>query len=167
MADLRASIERVTLIERQITPLMIRMIDALGEFVERDLPFDREERIERVERLREIMDQADVAPSEKLRLVFEAYQIENGFGRTIEATEGVLPLGGAERQVSILRIGRVVLAYQTIDGSEQGVWNPQTNSWEELGSEFATAIRNGIRVASQQASPQILNLPVHGPEDIQ
>ena len=39
MAQLSSSIDEVTVIERQITPLMLRMIDGLEQFVELDVPF--------------------------------------------------------------------------------------------------------------------------------
>jgi len=39
MADLEQSIEEVTLIKRQITPLMLKMVDGLEQFVNLDLPF--------------------------------------------------------------------------------------------------------------------------------
>lgn len=166
MAELRDSIERVTLIERQITPLMIRMVDALDQFIGMDVPFLMDERQERVETLRAMMDRADVSPSEKFRRVFEAYQIEMDYGRTIEAYESTLPIDGGERRVNMLRVGRVVLAYQTVDGQRQGVWNHQTEEWAELGDEFASSIDDGIRIATQQTAPDLVRLPVHGPESV-
>jgi len=39
IAELRASIDTVTVIERQVTPLMVRMIDGLEKFIELDVPF--------------------------------------------------------------------------------------------------------------------------------
>ena len=104
MSELRASIERVTLIERQISPLMARMISGLDEFIEHDVPFLLEERQARVETLLEMMDRADVSPSEKFRRVFEAYQIENDYGRTIEAYETALNVGGGDRDVGAARM---------------------------------------------------------------
>ena len=77
MTELAASIDRVTEVERQVMPLMLRMIEGLDQFVELDIPFRIEERRERVERLRTIMDRADVAVSEKFSQVLGAYQIEN------------------------------------------------------------------------------------------
>ena len=74
MTLLSQSIDEVTVIERQITPLMLRMIDGLEQFVELDAPFLLEERRERVERLRETMDRADVAVSEKFSQVFQESQ---------------------------------------------------------------------------------------------
>ena len=64
MAQLTISIDEVTVIERQITPLMIRMIDGVEQFVELDLPFLLKERRARVNRLRDMMDRAYVAGSE-------------------------------------------------------------------------------------------------------
>ena len=90
MAQLSSSIDEVTVIERQITPLMLRMIDSLEQFVELDIPFLEEERRDRIERLREIMDRADVAVSEKFSQVLRAFQIENEYGRTMEPAQPML-----------------------------------------------------------------------------
>ena len=48
MQALSESISNVALIERQIVPLMTRMVDALEEFVELDTPFLMKERTGRV-----------------------------------------------------------------------------------------------------------------------
>jgi len=50
MVQLAASIDEVTIIERQITPLMLRMIDGLEQFVTLDAPFLLDERAARVDR---------------------------------------------------------------------------------------------------------------------
>ena len=39
MSQLSESIDKVTVIERQITPLMLRMIDGLEQFISLDMPF--------------------------------------------------------------------------------------------------------------------------------
>jgi len=49
MASIEASIKNVTLVERQITPLMLRMIDAVDQFVAADVPFLKDERSQRVQ----------------------------------------------------------------------------------------------------------------------
>ncbi|MCG7814962.1 DUF3450 domain-containing protein [Alteromonas sp. MCA-1] len=87
MADLNAAIDEVSVVERQITPLMMRMIDGLEQFVALDVPFLPEERANRVADLRAMMDRADVAASEKFRRVMEAYQVEMDYGRTMEARQ--------------------------------------------------------------------------------
>lgn len=164
MSQLSESIDRVTVIERQITPLMLRMIDGLEQFVELDLPFLADERRDRIDRLREIMDRADVAVSEKFSQVLRAYQIENEYGRTMEAYGATINVDGVDRIVDILKMGRVVLVYQTSDGEETGMWNQGVRRWEVLDEEYTTPVRNGIRMARKQLAPNMLVLPVTAPE---
>ncbi len=90
LSNLRISIDSVTDIERQILPLLTRMIDGLERFVALDVPFLAEERTERVTGLRELLSRADVTSAEKFRVVMEAWQIENDYGRTIFAYRGEL-----------------------------------------------------------------------------
>lgn len=160
MADLNAAIDEVSVVERQITPLMMRMIDGLEQFVELDVPFLPEERANRVADLRAMMDRADVAASEKFRRVMEAYQVEMDYGRTMEAYSGIHTINGQERDVEFLRLGRTALIYQTRDASMQGVWNKQTRQWEELDSSYRTQITKGLRMAKKQLAPDLLMLPV-------
>ncbi|QDG33800.1 DUF3450 domain-containing protein [Alteromonas mediterranea] len=160
MADLNAAIDEVSVVERQITPLMMRMIDGLEQFVELDVPFLPEERANRVADLRSMMDRADVAASEKFRRVMEAYQVEMDYGRTMEAYSGIHSINGQERDVEFLRLGRTALIYQTRGASMQGVWNKQTRQWEELDSSYRTQITKGLRMAKKQLAPDLLMLPV-------
>ena len=160
MADLNAAIDEVSVVERQITPLMMRMIDGLEQFVALDVPFLPEERANRVADLRAMMDRADVAASEKFRRVMEAYQVEMDYGRTMEAYSGIHSISGQERDVEFLRLGRTALIYQTRDASMQGVWNKQTRQWEELDSSYRTQITKGLRMAKKQLAPDLLMLPV-------
>ena len=160
MADLNAAIDEVSVVERQITPLMVRMIDGLEQFVALDVPFLPEERANRVADLRAMMDRADVAASEKFRRVMEAYQVEMDYGRTMEAYSGIHSINGQERDVEFLRLGRTALIYQTRDASMQGVWNKQTRQWEELDSSYRTQITKGLRMAKKQLAPDLLMLPV-------
>lgn len=164
MAQLTKAVDDVTVIERQITPLMMRMIDGLDQFVGLDLPFLLGEREERVERLREMMDRADVTVSEKFSQILQAYQIENEYGRTMEAYDDTITVDGGARKVDVLKVGRIALVYQSPDGDETGMFNPNTRQWERLPDSYTTPIRNGIRMARQQLSVDMLTLPIMGPE---
>jgi len=163
-AELIASIDSVETINRQIVPIMTRMIDSLEQFVELDVPFLLEERRERVAGLNEILERQDVSVAEKFRKVTEAYQIENEFGRTIESYSGSLNIDGASRTVDFLRVGRIGLVYQSADGKISGAWDQQNRQWVTLGNEYKNEIRKGIRVASKQIAPELLLLPVDAPE---
>ena len=160
---LTKSIQQVTVIQRQVSPLMLRMVDGLKQFVGLDIPFQPKERSDRIERLNEIIVRPDVVVSEKFSAVLNAYQIENEYGRTMEAYSGTLP--GGNKVVDFLRVGRIVLAYQTTDGSETGAWNQKTRQFEVLKSSYSSHIKQGIRMARKQAAIDMIILPVAGPEE--
>jgi len=173
LAQLAKSMEEVSIIERQISPLMSRMITTLDSFVKLDVPFLPTERIKRVEDLKTMMNRADIAVSEKFRRVLEAYQIEVDYGRTIEAYSGVLPIDGKKMDVDFLRIGRVSLVYQTRDGSRLGEWqklsgtNGQTGQWKALSQDYRLGINKALRIARKQLAPDLILVPISGmPEPI-
>ena len=163
--NLSISIDQVSVIERQVLPLLTRMIQGLEGFVSGDVPFLEDERTDRVAGLRSLLERADVTSSEKFRVVMEAWQIENDYGRTIEAYADQLQINGANREVDMLRVGRVVLAYQTPDGALSGVWDQANRQWVELGNEHRNSIRQGLRIARNQVSADMLLLPVAPPEE--
>ncbi|GAB5453163.1 MAG: DUF3450 domain-containing protein [Halioglobus sp.] len=159
------SIDQVTVIQRQMTPLVIRMIDGLEQFVELDVPFQKEERLQRVQFLRDNLDRADVSVAEKFRGVLEAYSIELQYGRGIDTYRGTIDLGGADREVDFLRVGRIALVYQTTDGATSGAWDTSARNWVELpAGDYNASIRKGIRIAKKQATIELLNMPVPAPE---
>lgn len=165
LRELRISIDSVTVIERQILPLLTRMIDGLERFVALDVPFLADERSERVAGLRELLGRANVTAAEKFRVVMEAWQIENDYGRTIFAYTDELTIDDAVREVDFLQIGRVALIYQTPDGVNSGVWDQTNRVWVSLGSEYRNSIREGLRLARNQVGPSLLLIPVAAPEE--
>ena len=165
-AALSESIDNVALIERQIIPMMTRMLDALEEFIRLDTPFLMKERTERLARLRQMMERSDVTSAEKFRRVIEAYQIENDYGRTIEAYKGTVDINGTPQEVDFLRIGRVSLAYQSVGGQYTGAWDLEEGRFVEVPPEkFKTQIAQGLRVARKQVAPDLLVVPVTAPSE--
>ena len=165
LSELYTSIDSVTVIERQILPLLSRMIEGLERFVALDIPFQAEERNERVAGLRDLLGRADVTAAEKFRVVMEAWQIENDYGRTIFAYTGELEIDGTNREVDYLQVGRVSFVYQTPDGVNSGVWDQANRSWIPLGNEYRNSIRQGLRLARNQVGPSLLLLPIAAPEE--
>jgi hypothetical protein len=164
MSALTESIANIALIERQIVPLMLRMLDALEGFVALDTPFLMKERTDRVARLREMMERSDVSAAEKLRVVIEGYQIENDYGRTIEAYKGSTEVDGRELEVDFLRIGRVALLYQTPGGASTGAWDKAEGAFIELPPEtYKAQVAQGLKVARKQVAPDLMILPVSAP----
>jgi len=160
IASLRDQVDRVEIVGRSVTPLMLRMIEAVDATVRLDIPFLEKERTERIVELRKLMSRADVSSAEKYRQIMETYQMENEYGRTIEAYRSTLVLDGIDVKVDLLRFGRIALVYQTLDGKESGVWNQETREWDALGSDYQTAIREGLKIARKQMAPDLIRLPL-------
>lgn len=165
--DLGRQIEEVTHVGRAVLPMMDRMVDTLSRFVELDVPFLAEERANRIRGLREMMKRADVTISEKYRRILEAYQIENEYGRTIEAYAGDIQQDGKTISVDFLRVGRLALLYQTLDGQLSGMWDPEKKDWKPLGGRYRIPIRRGLQMAQKQTAPDLLEIPLPPPETVQ
>ena len=160
MAEIAGNMDKITDVQRQVTPLMERMLLGIEQFIANDLPFKPEERETRVDRLRDILDRPDVAVSEQFSQELNAFQIENDYGRTIDAYSGKIAVEGTERVADILHIGRIALVYQTSDGQETGYWNEQARHWEVLDDSYQAAVRKGIRMARGQASLDLMPVPI-------
>lgn len=163
-SSLRMQLEEIELTQQEIVPLLLRMIARLEVFLATDTPFLNGEREQRVALLRELLDRADVTVAEKYRRVIEAYQVELDYGRTIEAYRDELEVDGTLRTVDMLRVGRVGLYYQSLDGRHTGYWDQASRTWRPLNGSDRLAIRQGLRVARQQVAPELLRVQIPTPE---
>lgn len=167
IVNINRQLQDFALIERGIVPLMLESIETLDRFIDLDVPFLLEERKDRVNRLRVIMNESDITVSEKFRQIMDAYQIETSFGSDIEAYTGFLDINGESKQVDFLRIGRTSLTYQTPDQKETGFWNKQTQQWENLPRKYTDYVKEGLRIAKKQITPDLIQLPVEAPRVMQ
>ena len=142
---------------RGVVPMIIEMIDSLGQLVEADIPFLKEERLDRVAELEGMIGSQAYTTSELYRKVTEAYGIELDYGSTVESYQDALPNG---KEVDFLRVGRTTLIYQTLNQEVSGWWNSSTGQFEELDKRYNAEIKEAIRIAKKQASPDLTGLPV-------
>ena len=167
LEDIGLSMDQVDVINRQIFPLMERMIDGLEQSVNLDIPFLMDERTDRVIDLKGIMERSDVSVAEKFRKVMEAYQIENEFGWTSEYFTQSLTLddgdGPITRSFNMLRIGRIGLYFQSDDARVTGRWDNDDRQWV-IDDSARNEIRKGLRMARQLIAPELINVPVQAAE---
>jgi ABC-type transporter Mla subunit MlaD len=163
IARMKTDIENVAGLQRAVTPLMEDMLARLGDIVEADLPFDLDERRDRVARLNRVMGDPDVPVAQRYRLIVEAYQIENEYGRTIGAYQGSIDDGGTLRSGEFLRVGRVALMFKTPDDSVLKIWDQNQKAWVNLPRSYLPDVRQGLRMAKEQTAPGLLPVPVHAP----
>ncbi len=164
--SLRSDIDNIAALQRAVQPLMEDMVDGLARLVEADVPFLLEERRERVQRLENAMDDPSRSPAQRYRMVVEAYQIENEYGRTIEAYRGDIEVDGRlYENVEFLRIGRVSLTFRTDDDEVLKRFDTQTSSWVDLDSSFLPDLKTGSRIAREQIPPDFMYIPTTAPRD--
>lgn len=146
--------------ERELTPLMLRMLDSLDQFVTLDLPFLKQERRERVDNLKRLMADPEASSAERFRRLLEAYQIEIDYGRSLGVERAQIGTDGTSREVDVLRVGRASLFYLSLDGDEAGRWDAVGKRWEPLDDEWRGSIRKGLRMAREISAPDLLRLPM-------
>lgn len=165
VASLQQQIDSVRNLDREIVPLMVNMLDTLENFVALDVPFLAEERVERIAGLRKLLRDGNFTNSEKYRRILEAYQIENDYGHTIEAYDGVLQIDGSggSQTVTFLKVGRIAFMYQTPDGSQTYAWSQSAKAWRRLDDGYNARIKEGIKMAREQIPPDLMFIPVEAP----
>lgn len=165
--DISLSMEQVDVINRQIFPLMTRMIDGLEQSIQLDVPFLMDERSKRVDTLKATMDRSDVSVAEKFRKVMEAYQIELDYGSSSEWYRQTLTLDdGTTRDYNVLRIGRVGLYFQSDDTNITGRWDHEARQWV-VDDSARNEIRKGLRMAKQLIAPELILIPISAPNPLE
>lgn len=160
LEELQAQLATIEETQAEVMPLLQRMLASLEQFIELDVPFLLDERTDRLEQLKALMIRPEVTVAEKYRRVLEAYQIESDYGRTLEAWRGSLDVDGSERVVEFLRVGRLMLFYQTLDGHTQGYWDNASRQWQPLPASYNRTLQQGLNIARQQQTPALLRLPL-------
>lgn len=145
--------------ERELTPLMLRMLDSLDKFVTLDLPFLKQERRERVDNLKRLMADPEAPVAERYRRLLEAYQIEIDYGRSLGVERALVE----DREVDVLRVGRIGLFFLSLDGESAGRWDAAGKKWEELDDDYRASLKKGLRIAREISAPDTLVLPMPVP----
>ena len=162
ISKIQTAINGISAIKRQITPLMLDMLQDLEDFVNMDVPFEKSVRLERIAKLRGYMDDPLVSEPERFRLILNEYKNEVQYGRSYNAWEGTLD---DNRSVNFVRIGRVGYYYQTKDRSETAAWNTKRGAWEILGEEHSRPVNRMIKMANKILPTDVVVLPVGAPQE--
>ena len=105
IANITKQIEDLDETNKYVLPLLERMVITLRDLIEIDVPFLIDERMARLEELEDILFKANFSTAEKFRKIYEAYQIENEYGRTIEAYSSSIDVDGINVAAQFFRLG--------------------------------------------------------------
>ena len=159
IANITKQIEDLDETNKYVLPLLERMVITLRDLIEIDVPFLMDERMARLEELEDILFKANFSTAEKFRKIYEAYQIENEYGRTIESYRDEITVDGSQYNVEIFRLGRVGLYARTSDGKYNAMYSKKENKWVKqkgIDSELVIA----LKIARKELPPSLLKLPV-------
>ncbi len=161
IADLEYKKAEAGRLDDDLAPYMEETVARLADAVGKDMPFLQDERALRLKRLTGWINDYQMKPSEKLRQLLQALQVEAGYGRDLQTTDAVLNLYGiGETEVSLLRIGRVAMFYLSLDGTHVGRWNGKTELWEPLDKGYIRPIRRGLDMAERKRSVELVKIPL-------
>lgn len=161
--SLNQQVSQVGGVRDSLLPLMLQMADSLTQFIKLDLPYRQDDRLAKVAQLKALISNAGVPVTDKFQKLVQAYDDEIAAGRSVEAFRGEVSGNGKALTVNFLRVGHVLLAYQTLDKSETGYWDKQGHKWQ-VDNSYKSAVADAIAVANKEAAPNLMELPVAAPE---
>ena len=165
--SLTSQIERVDDIQTDLAPMMREMVQTLEEFVNLDLPFRLEGengRLARIEHLYELVDDPEISPAERYRVILNAYDIEASYGRSVTSYEDhIVDENNIPVEVTVLQIGRVAVIRQYPDKHMTMLHNG-SSEWVDLPSSYEANVTRAIRIAQEVTTPSVFLTPLPGPQ---
>ena len=158
--ELKAKKLEARKLRENLEPYLDEVVSRMEAFIEKDMPFLKEERQQRINFLRNSLDDYHLDLGEKLRRVLEALSVEATYGKMVTASEDTLNIDGQDTQGTIFRLGRLAMYYQSLDGAKLAIWNADSNKWEPLPKEFSRDLRHAIEMARRERSVQLIQLPL-------
>lgn len=159
IVSVRSQLGTVEQIKQGMSPMMLKMTVALEDAVKADVPFRVTERLARVTRVQNALANPSVSPAEQYRQVLNAYKIEATYGYSTESYQGVHPEEPGN-VVDFIRFGRTSFIFVDKRDNSAKRYDMASNGWVALDDVDIGQIRQTIRVAREQAAPEVIYAPV-------
>ena len=168
---LEAEVENTALLEEnlakaaatreQLEPFLEVLYETLEHHVQKDMPFNQEERSRRLAFIRSTLDDPTKGLSDKLGRIFEAMQVEVDYGYTVEAGEELAELGQNQfSQATLFRLGRLSL-FRIFGGQGRlERFDGRSGEWVEVSARYIPEVEKAIDIARKKRVTTLLNLPV-------
>ena len=158
--ELKREIDEIDRMTTELLPFLNETRSRLEAMVESSLPFLLVERRTRLKNLSRIMDDTNIAVTEKFRKVMEALSIEAEYGNTVEIYQKKISVDNKNILADIFRLGRLSLFFQSLDQKETGYFNPLTSRWHLLPHRYNRDIGSAFEIGAKRRSADLLNLPL-------
>ena len=166
LKEIDKTMKEAQVMQRQVPPFTRRMLAGIEKSIELDMPFHLAERKERIAFANAAIDNPTVSPAEGLRQVLETFNVEMEYGRKLDSYKDTIEIEGQQREVNVLRVGRLALVYQSSDRSLTGAWDNKKQEWVPLDNSYRNPTRKGLRIANRLATVDMLELPIQNAEAV-
>ena len=166
LKEIDKTMKEAQVMQRQIPPFTRRMLAGIEKSIDLDMPFHLAERKERIAFANAAIDNPTVSPAEGLRQVLETFNVEMEYGRKLDNYKDTIEIEGQQREVNVLRVGRLALVYQSSDESLTGAWDNDKDEWVPLDNSYRNPTRKGLKIANRLATVDMLELPIQNPEAV-
>ena len=82
----------------------------------------------------------------------------------VQARLGIVPQEAADRRPFTRIFPAPRARHGTPDAEETGMYNTDSGQWEPISADYQASVRQGIRMARQQATQDMFSIPVPGAE---
>lgn len=144
----------------EMSPFLVETLHQLEQQVAADLPFLQQERQLRLQRLNVALLDPQLAVGEKFRRLMEALQVETEYGRNVEVMQRSLPIDGRQVLMNQLRLGRLALFGQSLDGQHSVIYDRTGQRWHSLDKQYNSEIARALEMGSKHRPIDLLTLPL-------
>lgn len=123
-------------------------------------PFLADERRKRLDDLHSVLLDGDVPVHEQFRRVMEAFQVEADYGYTSDVYRDKITIDQQQREVDMLRLGRLSLFFVTPDGEQGGMFDPLESRFVYLPDSMVADLNQARQQINGQTSEALTLLPV-------
>lgn len=157
---LKSELEQIDISRGEITPMLPRLLAALQQLLERDLPFQQSKRFGQLTDLTTRLGDVGMPLNRQLDLILKAYKTEFLYGNELISWKAHLDKDANSQTVAFLRLGRIGLYYQTLDGSKSAWWDDNNKRWNTLGDNHNRLLSKAIKQISAKSTPSFITLPL-------
>ncbi|WP_321491457.1 DUF3450 domain-containing protein [uncultured Desulfobacter sp.] len=160
IADLEQRKLEARKLRENLEPYLEEVVAQLQAFIPKDLPFLVDERQRRLNFLKTTLNDYHLDLGEKLRRIFEALSVEATYGKMVTSSDETISIDGEETEVTVFRLGRLAMYYQSLDAKKLGMFNPKTGRWQVMDPVFSKDLRHALEMARRERTAQLIQLPL-------
>ncbi|OQY19065.1 MAG: hypothetical protein B6I36_05280 [Desulfobacteraceae bacterium 4572_35.1] len=160
IVELKRAIDESKRLTAEMKPFLDQTLELLQSQVEQDIPFLKQERQQRLQHLKVALADEKLSMGEKFRRLMEALRVEIEYGRNIEVIQHTIAIDGRDILMNQLRLGRLALFAQSLDGKHSLIYEMATQSWQSVASKYNHEIGLAMEMGLKHRPVDLLTLPI-------